>query len=42
MGQDEVYIGLDVDDLLIIGANNSAIAMVNEFLSNRFQMKDLG
>ena len=41
-GGDGVILCLYVDDILIFGNNLNVIKEVKEFLSNNFEMKDLG
>ena len=41
-GGEGVILCLYVDDILIFGSNLKVIEEVNEFLSNNFEMKDLG
>src|ERR1700675_3369889 len=38
---EQTYITIYVDDLKIVGANDSVIFKIKEQLSNRFKMKDL-
>ena len=41
-GGKEVILCLYIDDILIFGSSLKVIEEVNEFLSNNFEMKDLG
>ena len=42
VGVKELLCGLYVDDILIFGSSVKVIEEVKEFLSNNFEMKDLG
>ncbi|KAM9916721.1 hypothetical protein OXX59_009799, partial [Metschnikowia pulcherrima] len=41
-GKNALLVGVYVDDMLIVGANQKQIDKVKKDLSNRFEMKDLG